>query len=146
MTSQTVVHEEELERIARAVLATLSARPGAQVLALKGDLGAGKTAFTKALARVLAIEESVTSPTFVIMKNYAIPGNARFDTLTHIDAYRIEEERELEVLGFHELFQDEKRLISIEWPERIPGLLPPHAFTLNINITADAERIITYAE
>ena len=68
----------------------------------------------------------------------------RFTTLTHIDAYRIETNDELRVLGFEELLRDPKRLMVIEWPERIKECIPTDAILVNITIGQGGERIITY--
>lgn len=147
MHTWVIEHEEELTAIARTVLDTLTeVTDHAYVLALKGDLGAGKTAFTKTLARELGIHEHITSPTFVIMKSYPVTNHSSIRTLTHIDAYRLEEERELSVLGFTDLLRDPTRLICIEWPERVLGLMPPHSHTLSLVIGQNGERIITYGE
>jgi tRNA threonylcarbamoyladenosine biosynthesis protein TsaE len=99
------------------------------VLALTGDLGAGKTAFVKAVAKELGITEHITSPTFVIMKMYETPvtNESGFKRLVHIDAYRLESAHELEVLGWNELLADPDALIAIEWPEKVPGTIPNNA-------------------
>lgn len=144
METSIVQEERALYGVATALLKTLPPSEYASVIALQGDLGAGKTAFTKALAHVLGVLEHVTSPTFVIMKSYAVPHHERFDTLTHIDAYRIEDSDELRVLGFIELLQDPKRLIVIEWPERIGELIPQSALTVQISITDTTARRISY--
>jgi tRNA threonylcarbamoyladenosine biosynthesis protein TsaE len=144
MNTRVAREEAELEGIARELLQVLETKPETRVIALTGDLGAGKTALTKALARVLGVREQVTSPTFVIMKSYATGTSERFSTLTHIDAYRIESEDELRVLGFEELLSDTKQLVVIEWPERISGLIPKEALTLSIAIGEEGERIISY--
>src|SRR3989344_3743235 len=89
---------------------------GATTLLLSGELGAGKTAFVKALARILGIKEDIISPTFVIMKFYPLTGQL-FKQLIHIDAYRLEKADELTHLGFEELCKDPVNLICIEWPE-----------------------------
>lgn len=131
MNEQVIQSIPELEACAQSVLADLASMPheGAVVLALAGDLGAGKTAFVKAVAKGLGITEHVTSPTFVIMKTYDLPPttNKGFKTLTHIDAYRLESAHELEVLGWKELLADPDALIAIEWPEKVPGAIPQNA-------------------
>jgi tRNA threonylcarbamoyladenosine biosynthesis protein TsaE len=146
MSTIVVKAESELENVARELFAVLPLGEHSSVIALKGDLGAGKTTLTKAIARILNIPEHVTSPTFVIMKSYSIPHHERFSTLTHIDAYRVDDEKELTVLGFGELLKDPKRLTVIEWPERIPGFIPEHALVVSITIGNEGERIITYGE
>ncbi len=146
MGTSIVIEEHGLHNVAEMLLSLLPPQSGASVIALQGDLGAGKTALTKALARLLGIEELVTSPTFVIMKSYAIPPSQKFTMLTHIDAYRIESDDELRVLGFEELLKDSKRLMVIEWPERIVGQIPSRALYVRIEIGQNGERIITYGD
>lgn len=96
---------------------------GALVVGLSGHLGAGKTAFVKAVAAELGVTETVTSPTFVIMKMYEVPGSASasaaFWRLVHIDAYRLERHADLEALRLEELASDPHNLIMIEWPENV---------------------------
>ncbi len=144
MTTVTVHTEEGLADVARVILANLNQGGGARCITLQGDLGAGKTAFTKALAKELGIQEHITSPTFVIMKSYAVTKHPWITTLTHIDAYRIDDEDELRVLGFESLCGDPTRLLCIEWPERIPHALPEGALAITITIGDHNERIITY--
>ena len=92
----------------------------ALVVGLSGHLGAGKTAFTKIIAKLLGVEEVVTSPTFVIMKIYEIDTvKVPWKRLIHIDAYRLERREELEVLEWEKLVADKNNLILIEWPENV---------------------------
>ena len=95
----------------------------ATVVALQGELGSGKTAFAKALGKMMGINEHIVSPTFVIMKSYNIDWKG-FKKLIHVDAYRIESESELLNLGWNELVENPQHLILIEWPERVEGILP----------------------
>ena len=89
---------------------------GAAVIGLSGHLGAGKTAFVKAVARELGVAGEVTSPTFVIMKIYETEHQV-FKRLVHIDAYRLERRADLEALRFEEIVSDPNSLVMIEWPE-----------------------------
>jgi tRNA threonylcarbamoyladenosine biosynthesis protein TsaE len=109
----------------------------ARVLALYGDLGAGKTAFTKILAKELGIIEEVTSPTFVVMKRYDIE-KGPWRSLIHIDAYRLESEEELRVLGFQEWLLDPNALIVIEWADKVESSLP--ADTLRLRFVLEEEK------
>lgn len=122
-----------------AVLATLTDENHFQstLLALKGDLGAGKTTFTKKLAAQLGIKENLTSPTFTILKRYEIQekpeayeDSAPFKHLIHIDAYRLAAGNELEKLGFKKLLAELGNLICLEWPEIVEDILPPHYIEL----------------
>ena len=148
MVTRTIHEVGELGGIATELLAVLAPSDRASVMTLRGDLGAGKTALVKALARTLGINETVTSPTFVIMKSYPIHAHAHFDTLIHIDAYRIEDEDELRVLGFGGILTTPRTLVALEWPERIPETLGavPHGDLLpvTLEIGKTNERIITY--
>ncbi len=98
----------------------------ATVVALEGNLGAGKTYFAQAFGKVMGVEENMPSPTFVIMKSYKVDWGG-FRKLIHIDAYRIEKEQELLNLGWEELVGNPENIILIEWPERVPGLIPKEA-------------------
>jgi tRNA threonylcarbamoyladenosine biosynthesis protein TsaE len=90
----------------------------ALVVGLSGHLGAGKTAFVKAIAKEMGVTETVTSPTFVIMKIYETK-NERWPRLVHIDAYRLERPEELEAIRWEALVADPKNLILMEWPENV---------------------------
>lgn len=125
----------ELPQVAEAVLELAKAQnqEAAVVCALHGDLGAGKTAFTQAFAKILGVQEVVTSPTFVIMKLYELL-NQPFEKLIHIDAYRIEEIDEMRVLGFEALLQEKGTIMCIEWAENIAELLPENTITIKFEI------------
>lgn len=127
-------------------VSSLSPHETATVVALSGDLGAGKTTFTQAVAKHLGVEETVVSPTFVIQKSYPLEGHpptGGFRRLIHIDAYRLKEERELSVLGWEELLTDPGNLILVEWPERVPGLLPRETHRVSLQYIDDNTREIT---
>ncbi len=134
---------EELEAEAARFVATLAPRTGATLVALSGKLGAGKTAFTKAVARALGVEEVVNSPTFVLEKIYSLTGKP-FARLIHIDAYRLEEGSDLAPLGFSVLMQDPGNLILLEWPEKVADALPEAAAKISITVQGDI-RTISYA-
>ncbi len=110
--------------LAQQALARVSGKQNAAtIIALSGDLGAGKTTFTQALARELGIEDSVQSPTYVLMKSYPIAYKG-FDKLVHIDAYRLDDPKEFATLDPESFLQDPKALVCIEWPEKVGGELP----------------------
>lgn len=91
------------------------------VIALVGPLGAGKTVFVKGLAEGLGVEpRAVSSPTFVIAQQYALPDGP--ETLHHVDLYRLEREEELEAIGFDEMFSPGE-VLAVEWADRFPGVL-----------------------
>lgn len=133
---------EETEGLAKQVVETLQLSDAATVLALKGDLGSGKTAFTKGLAKALGVTEEITSPTFVIQKIYQLE-NQQFDHLIHIDAYRLESADELRSLGWDEIMTNPSNCIVLEWPEKVEGLLPDSAYEIEFTFVDEETREIT---
>ena len=114
-----------------------NAEPG-QVFALIGDLGVGKTVFTKGFAEGLGIEEPVSSPTFTILQIYE---EGRLP-LYHFDVYRIEEPEEMEEVGFDDYIYGDG-VCLIEWANRIEEILPEE--TIYIVIEKDLRRAWTIA-
>jgi tRNA threonylcarbamoyladenosine biosynthesis protein TsaE len=122
--------EQETGSIAELIFDLLNPSvDSATVLALQGELGAGKTTLVKALAEKFGVQETVISPTFVIAKFYPLrQAQGRnpqgFENIVHVDAYRIESLDELQPLGWSQLLKQSNTLIIVEWPERIIGALP----------------------
>src|SRR5579864_9316893 len=109
---------EGMRTEARAFVDALTPAPDeATIVALSGDLGAGKTTFVKGIAEALGIEDEITSPTFVIEKVYALNDKPwkPWRKLIHIDAYRLAGRHELAPLGWDELIQAPENLVCIEW-------------------------------
>ena len=102
------------------------------ILTLDGDLGAGKTTFTKGIGRGLGVKKVINSPTFTIVKVYH--GNK---TLYHFDAYRLEGEND--ELGFEEMFEDDGVCV-VEWPEFIEDILPEERLKIRIIKNEDNTR------
>ncbi len=132
---------EDTRDFAQRVLDSVSLLSGhATVLTLSGDLGAGKTTFMKVFLSLFGIQENdVTSPTFVIQKRYTVESHG-FTSVVHIDAYRIEDIRELETIRWSNLLQEENTLICIEWPEKIKEAIPSYASAIVIDHKAENER------
>ena len=105
---------------------------GGFILTLDGDLGAGKTTFTKGIGRGLGIKKVINSPTFTIVKVYH--GEK---TLYHFDAYRLEGEND--ELGFEEMFEDDGVCV-VEWPEFIEDILPEERMRIRIIKNEDNTR------
>ncbi|HXK35954.1 MAG TPA: tRNA (adenosine(37)-N6)-threonylcarbamoyltransferase complex ATPase subunit type 1 TsaE [Candidatus Paceibacterota bacterium] len=100
----------------------MQGRAGALVIALIGELGAGKTAFVQGVAHALGIREIPRSPTFNLAKSYAIPGTQH--RLWHLDCYRLQNRNDLRALDVHTIFADYRNLVLVEWADRVPGALP----------------------
>jgi len=109
------------------------------VVGLSGELGSGKTTFVQGVARTLGVAETVTSPTFVILKTYDA-NSKKFSRLIHIDAYRLSHEQELFDLGFREIGVTPHTLVLIEWPEHVVGALPKNSETLNFTCIDEKTR------
>ncbi len=110
-------------------------KPG-DIVALNGDLGAGKTTITKGIAKALGIEEEITSPTYTIVSEYEAPL-----PLYHMDMYRIDGIEEFELLGVDELLFGQG-VSLIEWSERIAEYLPEDGKSISITINSDGSRTI----
>ena len=124
--------EEAGETLARRLT------PGA-VVAFTGDLGAGKTAFIRGLARGLGVEERVTSPTFTIVNEY-LGGRV---PLFHFDLYRLQTPEDLEVAGFYDYLED-GAVVAAEWSENFAQLLAQEkAIRISIVPTGENSREIT---
>ena len=108
--------------------------PSGTVVALLGDLGAGKTTLVRSVAKGLGIEEVVQSPTFNIMKLY-LKGNR---PLIHIDAYRLADINT--DIGLDEYIGYETGITMIEWPQFIENLLPSNTLYIEISITGETSR------
>lgn len=117
--------EAETEALGRRLAAVLA--PGA-VVAYRGDLGMGKTAFTRGLARGLGYEGRVTSPTFTIVNEYEGGGLPLF----HFDMYRLEDARDLFDIGWED-YLNRGGVCAVEWSERIAGALPPETIKVTIS-------------
>ena len=128
--------EAETERIGAELAVTLAA---GDVVALFGDLGAGKTAFCRGLARGMGITQRVTSPTFTIVNEYT--ENAAAQPLFHFDMYRLGGSDELFELGFDD-YVERGGIVAVEWSERIADALPPTAITVKITHAGENERTI----
>ena len=112
----------------------------AVVIALRGELGSGKTTFVQGIAKGLGIKDKILSPTFVLMKNYRIPNSQK--RLYHIDCYRIRRAQDLSALSLKKLFSDSQNIIVVEWAERIEKILPKDAIILNFEFKGEKQREI----
>lgn len=155
---------EDTLKVARDFLATIKPQERATVVALQGDLGAGKTNFAQVAGEILGVRENMHSPTFVIMKIYdlkptthnpqptanphAASGRSsivgRWSKLIHIDAYRLEKEEELLHLGWEKIVSEPENLVLIEWPENVTNLIPDTARKISFKFIDEATREISY--
>lgn len=109
----------QTKKLAREIATTL--KPGT-ILCLYGNLGVGKTAFIQGLALGLGIKTPITSPTFLLSRQYDNPKTTFWKKFIHIDLYRIKNTQELKNLGLGELLADQQAIIAIEWAEKLDRL------------------------
>lgn len=108
------------------------------VIALSGDLGAGKTTFAQGFAEGLGITDRVVSPTFLIIRQYPVSGSKSF--FYHIDLYRMENIN-LKDSGLEEILSEPSNIVLIEWAEKISGYLPKDVKKLFLKKTGDSHEI-----
>lgn len=110
------------------------------VVALSGDLGAGKTTFSKGVAKGMGVRESITSPTYTLLNEY----QGKKDKLYHFDLYRLEGTDEFYAMGFEEFFDltTLNGITLVEWAENCPGILPERRYQVTITKKGETERLI----
>ncbi len=105
---------------------------------IRGDMGAGKTTLTKAICEALGVKDNISSPTFSLVHEYLSGEN---EEIYHFDFYRVESEMEAVEMGCDEYFYS-KNLCLIEWPEKIPSLIPPQNVEISIKLLGENQREI----
>ncbi len=115
----------------------------ATIVTLSGDLGAGKTTLSQAIAKEFGVTTKVVSPTFTILKTYKVK-NKHWDLLQHIDAYRLEKPEEIVKIGWAELVANPRNIILLEWPEKIEEFLPQKVHSVRLSHVSDLKREIHY--
>lgn len=126
---------DEMKEFAQKLARKMKDSPG--IIFLDGDLGAGKTTFTKFFAKELGIEDVVTSPTFNIFKRYEFENSA----LNHFDLYRIQSD--VYDQGFEEYWDNKNEITIIEWSIYLPGEFQEIAsYKINITINSESSRIV----
>ena len=123
---------EQTEALGVRIAANLL--PG-MLIALRGEIGAGKTCLVKGIAKGLGVKDLVTSPTYIIINEYQ-----GYIPVHHVDAYRLSGDEDFENTGASELFNN-GGITLIEWSERIPNSIPAGAVTISIQISGEYTRI-----
>lgn len=140
--TRTIASIAEMKGFAREFLSTLAPQEGrATIVGLSGDLGSGKTAFVKCLAEALGVTEEVLSPTFVLAKFYDLKGQ-QWERIVHVDAYRIEDPKEIAVLDWERLCADSRVLLLVEWPEQLKERFPKDATMLHFLFVDETTRTV----
>ena len=118
MPNITTKTEQETRLLARKLG---SAFKGGEIVALRGNLGSGKTTFVKGLARALGVKHKIQSPTFVICQVYPAKTQLKF---YHFDLYRLKSAAEFRELGITEILRNRHNVVAVEWPGKLGKLLP----------------------
>lgn len=141
--------KEDIPEVSKKILNEIvkKSKSKARIVAMSGDLGAGKTTITKEIAKQLGVKNKVISPTFIIMKIYDISKKSEyykyFKKLVHIDAYRLDSHEELLKIGWSEFEGDNDNLIIIEWPERVSKIIPKNSTKISLtHIDNDSRNLI----
>lgn len=107
------------------------------VIALEGDLGSGKTNFVKGFAKGLGIKEKIISPTFVIMRRYAIPlenlKQKGLKNFYHIDCYRMNSSRDLKDADIESVINNPDNIVAVEWAQNIQNIIPNYALSVKLD-------------
>jgi len=116
------------------------------IIALTGELGAGKTTFTQGFAKGLGINDKIISPTFVLVRQHKIPtpvGRAYYSGIFyHIDLYRLENIKDLKQLGLEEFWSNPENIVLIEWAEKIKASLPKNTIWISFKSMSSNQREI----
>jgi tRNA threonylcarbamoyladenosine biosynthesis protein TsaE len=126
---------EELYDTAESIL---SFAPHNRIFLFYGDMGAGKTTLIKSMCKALGTSDNIASPTFAIVNEY----KATATTIYHFDFYRLKTETEAMDMGFEEYLYS-GNYCFIEWPEKIPELLPDHYISISIKVVDNGGRYIS---
>jgi tRNA threonylcarbamoyl adenosine modification protein YjeE len=126
----------ETEELGRCIAGELMR---GDVIALEGDLGAGKTTLVRTILRALGYVSGVPSPSFTLVQEYETAQLRIF----HFDLYRIESPAEVDELGFEEAL--ETGALLVEWPERAPARIPPEALRIRIEIVGETARAVQFS-
>jgi tRNA threonylcarbamoyladenosine biosynthesis protein TsaE len=129
----TVQREEELESAAQVLLREFKNN---RVFIFSGTLGSGKTTFIKYICKVLGVSGGISSPTFSLVNEYECTNGS---VAYHFDFYRIKDVQEAYDIGYEEYFYS-GNYCFIEWPEKIPGLVPQDAVEIKIEVKDNGDR------
>ncbi len=131
-----VTNEVELTEIAPEIIAFFGEK---KVILFRGEMGVGKTTLIKVLGKALGVSDNMSSPTFSIVNEYETNDNS---TVYHFDFYRLNTEEEALDFGYEDYFYS-GNFCFIEWPEKIPNLLPSQIVQVNMELDLDNNRQIT---
>ena len=133
---------EETQDLAKKLAGDVLKSQAPRVIALEGELGGGKTTFLQGFAKGLGVKEKILSPTFNIFKKYKFQ-NQNLKFLYHMDCYRLQSVKDLEVLGFQEIISDPQNIVAIEWASKIKKALPKNTLHIKFKFIDNTSRNIS---
>ncbi|MGO1597747.1 MAG: tRNA (adenosine(37)-N6)-threonylcarbamoyltransferase complex ATPase subunit type 1 TsaE [Sphingobacterium sp.] len=128
---------DNIDQLPQAAAWLIEQSEGKKVFIFQAPMGAGKTTLIKAICKILDVRDNTSSPTFSIVNEYLSPNGPVY----HFDFYRLKDEQEAFDLGYEEYFYSGKYCL-IEWPEKIPNLIPENSMKINIEILGPTRRRI----
>lgn len=140
--------EKELKSLAENIFEVFKNKKDSNVLALSGDLGSGKTTFTKYLAKILGIKNRILSPTFMIFRVYDLDfKKTGFKKFYHADFYRMKNIDELKSVSFLEVLKNPENLVLIEWADKFKEIIPKNSIRLEFKHGKnESEREVAFIE
>ena len=143
MIKKEIISLDELKDFANTFVNECVLKQNKNCVLLHGNLGAGKTTFVQFIGSSLGVQNTINSPTFVIMKEYKLPNNNHFKKLVHIDAYRMESKEDIKAFDIDALTEDKSNLLFIEWPDKVFSKVEQEKFiNVYINQRGDKREIV----
>ncbi len=134
---QQVYALDNINKVAKVVWDAIGNR---KIVALHGEMGAGKTTLVHALCQAKGVQDIVGSPTFALVNEYNLPGQEA-EKIFHIDLYRLRSEEEAMRAGIEDCFYSD-HICLVEWPEKAPGLFPASTCHIYLDVIDDQQRTI----
>lgn len=137
---------KETQKIAADLACKIIKSKKRAIIALEGELGAGKTVFVKGFAKEFGVKTKVKSPTFVLMKKYPVPlknNKTIIKNIYHLDCYRINGIKELKIPEIKGIFFETDSVVLVEWPERIKKIIPSNIIKVHIDHVSENTREIS---
>ncbi len=146
MIKMITTNEAETKKVASLLVKEIQKKPlrtkGALIIGLEGELGSGKTKFVQGLAKQLGVKQHLTSPTFVLMKEYKI-NTDQFKYIYHFDCYRLDKPKYLLELDFEQIINQPENIVLIEWAEKVKSIIPKNVIWIKFKFIGDNKRRIT---
>ena len=127
----------------RALIYNRTRNKCALILALKGDLGSGKTTFSQGFLRELGVKRKINSPTFVLIKRYKL-SIAGYKNIYHLDCYRLKKSKEILDLGLKEVLKNPENIVLIEWAEKLKRYLSGNTVWVKFEHKEEDKRVIRF--